>query len=35
VIVTVAGVQALAREGALISVAATAATTGASFRREP
>ncbi|MGE5804028.1 MAG: RidA family protein [Gemmatimonadota bacterium] len=34
-VVTIAGVQSLAREGALISVAATAATTGASFTRQP
>jgi enamine deaminase RidA (YjgF/YER057c/UK114 family) len=34
-VVTIAGVQALPREGALISVAATAATTGASFTRQP
>jgi len=34
-VVTVAGVQSLARDGALISVAATAATTGTSFKREP
>ncbi len=34
-IVTVVGVQSLAQEGALISVGATAATTGTSFRREP
>lgn len=34
-VVTIAGVQSLSREGALISVAATAATTGASFTRQP
>ena len=34
-IVTVVGVQSLARDGALISVGATAATTGASFRTGP
>jgi enamine deaminase RidA (YjgF/YER057c/UK114 family) len=34
-VVTVAGVQSLSQEGALISVAATAATTGAAFRKEP
>ena len=32
-VVTIAGVQSLAREGALISVAATAATTGTSTRQ--
>ena len=34
-VVTIAGVQSLPRDGALISVAATAATTGASFTRPP
>jgi enamine deaminase RidA (YjgF/YER057c/UK114 family) len=34
-VVTIAGVQSLSKEGALISVAATAATTGTSFRKEP
>ena len=34
-IVTILGVQALAREGALISVAATAATHGTSYRPTP
>ena len=34
-VVTVAGVQSLSQEGALISVAVTAATTGTSFRKEP
>ena len=34
-VVTLAGVQSLAKEGALISVAATAATIGASFNRPP
>jgi enamine deaminase RidA (YjgF/YER057c/UK114 family) len=34
-IVTILGVQSLAREGALISVAATAATHGASYRPTP
>lgn len=34
-VATVVGVQSLAREGALISVAATAATTGTSFRSGP
>ena len=34
-IVTVVGVQSLAREGALISIGATAATTGTSFRSGP
>lgn len=34
-VVTLAGVQSLSREGALVSVAATAATIGASFNRQP
>ena len=34
-VVTIAGVQSLSREGALVSVAATAATIGASFNRPP
>jgi enamine deaminase RidA (YjgF/YER057c/UK114 family) len=34
-IVTVVGVQSLAREGALISIGATAATTGTTFRSGP
>jgi enamine deaminase RidA (YjgF/YER057c/UK114 family) len=34
-IVTVVGVQSLAREGALVSIGATAATTGTSFRSGP
>ena len=34
-VVTLAGVQSLSREGALVSVAATAATIGASFNRPP
>lgn len=34
-VVTVVGVQSLAREGALISIGATAATTGTSFRSGP
>ena len=34
-VVTLAGVQSLSREGALVSVAATAATIGASFTRQP
>ena len=34
-VVTIAGVQSLPQEGALISVAATAAPTGASFTRQP
>ena len=34
-VVTLAGVQSLSKEGALVSVAATAATIGASFNRPP
>jgi 2-iminobutanoate/2-iminopropanoate deaminase len=34
-VVTLAGVQSLSREGALVSIAATAATIGASFNRPP
>ena len=34
-IVTVVGVQSLTREGALVSIAATAATTGTSFKSGP
>ena len=34
-VVTLAGVQSLSRDGALVSVAATAATIGASFNRPP